>query len=62
MPPIKLFEFDGRSMTLRQWANETGLRYSCVQSRFKQGTPLDKPRSKRGRPLGSTNAKSVDAK
>jgi len=52
VPPIKLFEFKGRKMTLRQWAKATGLRYSCVQSRFKQGVPLDKPLSKRGRPLG----------
>lgn len=52
MPPIKLFEYKGKKMTLRQWAAATGLRYSCVQSRFKQGIPLDQPQSNRGRPLG----------
>jgi hypothetical protein len=49
---VKFFEFNGERRTLSDWAQRFGLSYECVQSRFRHGIPLDRPKSRRGRPLG----------
>ena len=46
----KFFEFSGQKKTIHGWAVHFGLTYACIQSRLKQGTPLDAPKSNRGRP------------
>lgn len=33
-----IIEFDGRSMTLAQWSEETGIDYSCLFYRFQRGS------------------------
>lgn len=45
-----VFEFNGRSMSIRQWAAEYGLSRACVQSRLRYGIPLDQPKLRAGRP------------
>jgi hypothetical protein len=52
-PRVKFFEFNGEIRTIFGWAQLFGLSYQCVQSRLRYGTPLDKPKSRRGRPMGS---------
>ncbi len=56
---VKFYEFKGERRRISDWARRFGLTYTCVESRLKQGIPLDKPRSKRGRPLGFSPAKEV---
>jgi hypothetical protein len=48
---VKFFEFNGERRTLSDWAKRMGLSYECVQSRFRHGIPLDRPKSRAGRPL-----------
>ena len=47
---VKFFEFAGQRRTIAGWAAQLGLSYECVQSRLRFGIPLDKPKSKAGRP------------
>ena len=54
-----LYQCGGKKMTVYQWAAATGLPYSTIQQRIVRGVRLDTPKSKRGRPVGSTNAKEV---
>jgi hypothetical protein len=49
---VKFFEFKGERRTIHDWSRRLGLTYQCVQSRLKQGTPLDAPKSRAGRPNG----------
>jgi len=59
---VKFYEFKGERRTLVEWARRTGLSYTCVQNRFYRGVPLDMPKSKRGRPIGFSPAKTQAAK
>jgi len=41
-PTPKLYECNGRSQTLKQWAVELGLSRACLTSRIRYGIPLDR--------------------
>ncbi len=49
-PRYKMYEFKGERRTILGWCEKYGLNYACVQSRLRQGTPLDAPKQARGRP------------
>jgi len=37
-----LLEYDGRTMCLSEWAEETGIRWKTIEGRLKRGWPVEK--------------------
>jgi hypothetical protein len=55
---VKLYEFKGERRTILDWAKRFGLPYTTIQQRLQRGASLDVPKSRAGRPVGSSNAKA----
>lgn len=55
---VKFYEFKGERRPIVGWMQRFGLTYTCVESRLKQGIPLDQPKSRAGRP--TSNAKACE--
>ena len=39
---MKTYTFNGRTMKIRQWAEEIGISVSCLQSRYDYGWPASR--------------------
>jgi hypothetical protein len=58
-PAPKLYECNGRRLTLRQWSAEMGLSHACLASRVRYGIPLD--RELHSHPIRKPDGPKVDA-
>jgi hypothetical protein len=63
-PKAKLYTCNGKTLTLREWAQETGLSRACLTSRVRYGIPFDRglhwhPIRERIRPVADNTALSI---